>query len=369
MKARIVFSACMVGLLAAQQAMAQQGYDIRSVGYAGEEKTAAPAAPAGECSTCTGGEVCTDGTCDTGIACVDPCYQPRWTFFGDVLYLRARDVEVPYAVQNDGTETVNQVGRVALVDPDYDLGFRIGGSFMLDCDAALAMQYTWWRADTEDSFTVDQPGAIGRWLVSHPGTLNVDSGDLDATAEYDIEFQLVDVDYRSNFYCNGRTSLTWLAGVSYGHLEETFASQLFGNQNGSFVDTNIKFDGGGIRLGLEAERYARDCGLLVYGRGSARFLAGEFDADYIQGEIPGDPVQINTGWKAGRVVSILDLELGAGWQNCNGTFRVTGGYMVSGWFNTVTTADWISAVHNNNYNDLGDTITFDGFVARAELRY
>ncbi len=376
MKTSWFVSVCVIGLLSAQQVTAQQDYQadwLRSVGYAGEAAATAQVDPAGECSTCDTGDsdcqTCESG-CGLGTLCVDPCYQPRFTFFGDVLQLRARDVQVPFAVPIDGpigTPVVAQAGRVADVDADYEHGFRIGGTFQLDCDAAIGAMYTYYRTDNEAAVATDAPLVL-RSLVSAPVIANADSDGLEAFANYDIEYQIVDVDYRGLIACNGRSSLTWLAGVSYVHLEESFTSS-FGVNGVNAVASDIGFDGGGIRLGLEFERYARDCGLLVYGRSSARFVAGSFDADYIQSETPGDRVQVYTGIDDDRILSILDLELGLGWQSCDGCFRTSLGYMVSGWFNTLTTTDWIAGVHGNNYNDMSDTITFDGFVGRVELRY
>jgi hypothetical protein len=43
--------------------------------------------------------------------------------------------------------------------------------------------------------------------------------------------------------------------------------------------------------------------------------------------------------------------------------------MVSGWFNTVNTDRWIKAVQNDNFVDFNDKMTFDGLVARAEVRF
>ena len=71
---------------------------------------------------------------------------------------------------------------------------------------------------------------------------------------------------------------------------------------------------------------------------------------------------------------MLDLELGVGWSSPKGCIRVTGGYMVSAWYNVVTTADFIGAVQRNDFTELGNTelggkLTFDGLVVRAEFRY
>ena len=375
MKATIIGVALAIALAACvQQTFAQQDLYVPfdpvsyTTSYTDEAKGEEPLLP----ESCADGHCGDFQGCSGDLYCVDPCYQPRWTFFGDFLYLRARDVEVPYAVAIDGPADdwfapVNQEGRIAVVDSDYEPGFRVGGSLQLDCDAALAAQYTWWQSGTNSNVSVPQTRAL-RSLVGHPGPHNAAHDGLDATAVYDIEFQIADVDYRGAFFCNGRTSLTWLAGVSYVNLEEDFASE-FGVNGQSFVESNLEFNGAGIRIGLEAERYARNCGLMVYGRSSARFIAGEFNADYFEGQLPGDPDQIDTGWEAGRIVTILDLELGIGWTSCDGCWRFSGGYLVSGWLNTVSTGDWVAGVQENDYSDLDDTITFDGFTARAEIRY
>jgi hypothetical protein len=69
------------------------------------------------------------------------------------------------------------------------------------------------------------------------------------------------------------------------------------------------------------------------------------------------------------LVSILEGEVGAGWQSCCGRIRGSVGYQVAGWFNMVTTADFINAVQTSEFDGIGDKITFDGYTARLELRY
>ena len=78
---------------------------------------------------------------------------------------------------------------------------------------------------------------------------------------------------------------------------------------------------------------------------------------------------MDTSWQAGRVVPVLDLELGAGWTSPGGCLRLSAGYLVSAWFNTVTTEDFIRAVQANDFVDLGDNLTFDGLRANAEWRF
>ena len=70
-----------------------------------------------------------------------------------------------------------------------------------------------------------------------------------------------------------------------------------------------------------------------------------------------------------RVLTILESELGMGWETSCGRLRVTGGYAVSGWLNTMTTGSYIDGVCAGSYTDLSETLTFDGLVSRVELRY
>ena len=134
------------------------------------------------------------------------------------------------------------------------------------------------------------------------------------------------------------------------------------------VTTDLGFDGGGIRVGLEAEWYSPKRAWMAYGRGVASFVAGEFRGVYTQDHMFGQRV-VYTDWRAGRIVTMLDLELGVGWTSPKGCLHLAGGYMVSGWFNAVTTDDFINAVQTNEFAGLGDSLTFDGFVARAEIRF
>ncbi len=73
-------------------------------------------------------------------------------------------------------------------------------------------------------------------------------------------------------------------------------------------------------------------------------------------------------------MTTLDLELGGGWQSNCGHLRVTCGYMISSWFNAVTTDQWIRAVGRGNFvgqpdSMSYDTLMFDGLTVRAELRF
>ena len=324
----------------------------------------------GACSS-----ACEDDCCESCSCCVCRC-TPKLRFFGDFLYLRPRNAEVAYAVPFNGPATPSgdvpiQVGRIATVDPDYTPAFRVGFDRALSDCSSLGATYTQLDSSTSDSISVDAPIVI-RSMVIHPSTPNAAADWLSAQADYDIRYKLVDLDYRRVFACGDLYSVNYLIGARYGHLEQDFRST-FTETGTEAINTDITFDGGGIRVGLEGERHAQCSGFLVYGKSTASFVAGEFSARYFQGS-SFDPEIVDASWKAGRIVSMLELELGVGWASRSGCFRISGGYMVSAWYNAVTTSDFIGAVQQNDFtglgvSELGGKLTFDGLVARAELRY
>lgn len=213
---------------------------------------------------------------------------------------------------------------------------------------------------------VDAPSLI-RSLVSHPQAPAAPIDFTSAVATHDIDFDFLDVDYRRALSYDDAHNLTFLVGARMGQFSQDFRA-VFSNGGAETVQTEIDFYGAGLRLGLEGERFNRSRRWLIYGKTAANFLAGDFTADYTQHQTFSDAV-VDTTWRAGRVVPMLDLELGVGWQSRCGTWRLTGGYMISAWYNTVKTDEWIEAVQDSNYADLSGAMTFDGLVLRCEGRF
>jgi len=316
---------------------------------------------------------CTGSQCEGCSSCCATklCAWPKWQFFAEALYMRARDAEVVYGVPFNGPVTSPpdppiQVGRTGVVDFDYEPAFRVGYSGAVGDCATVGVTYSYFQAATADDIHTQAPYVI-RSMVAHPSTLAAASDGLDAVAQFSMDYDLIDADYRRVFSCSPLHTMNYLVGARYANLNQDFSSQYAVNGLET-VTTNINFEGGGIRLGLEGERYARCSGWMIYGNAAASFVAGEFRGQYAQGQA-FDASVVDTSWKAGRIVSMLDLEVGVGWTSCSGRLRMTAGYFVSGWFNTVKTDEFIQAVKTNNFIDLGDRLTFDGLSVRGELRF
>jgi len=308
--------------------------------------------------------------------CAAECSPPwahRSGVFGELLYLRARDAEVAYAVPVDGAIVAPpssiQVGRVAVTDPDYNAGFRVGGTCAVDDCSSFSLSWAHFESSTFDDATTSAPLVL-RSLVLHPGTANAGADFLDAEANLDIDFDLVDGDYRAVWTAGDLWAINYLAGLRYAYLNQDFSALMSNTGTEDTLQTRVTFEGVGLRFGLDGERHFECCGMFLYGKTVANMIVGDFRARYTQGS-DVDPIIVDTTWKAGRLVTVLDLELGAGWQSECGHWRLSTGYLISAWYNAIPTDQWIAAVQQNNFVNLGheDMMTFDGLTARVEYRW
>lgn len=355
--------------------MMPPGYMAASQGVVGQEgvnlAALQPADPANLTGACQIGcaEGCIPG-CDTCYS--DPCTCIKNELYADFLYLRPRSAEVAFAV--DTNAVVNpllgppiQVGPVTMVDPDFEPGFRLGFRRFIDPCASIGAEY-WHYESSTAAFASSNAPTVLQGLLLHPlSTISANTGWGQTAAVWDIDFDRVNADYRYIWSSSERHELALVGGAAYANLDQHLVAA-YAQLGQTRVTSDVDFDGGGIRLGLEGERHSACTGFFVYGKGYASFLAGDFQARYLQTS-SFDPVVVNTGWEAGRLVPILDLELGIGWQSYNGGLRLSAGYMVSGWYNVVTTDEWIKAVQSNNFVGLSDEMTFDGLAVRGEFRF
>lgn len=311
------------------------------------------------------------GQCGPACELMDcgPC-DIMWELYGDFLYLRPRDAEVAFAVPANSVvpppASPIQVGPVGVIDPHEEPGFRVGGRHYFDPRGSVGAEYWWYESGTNAFAAADVTNVLQGTLL-HPLTATAAQPWQEARARLDIDFQRINLDYRFIYSCSARHEVALVGGAAYGGLHQDFdvTYSILGSDT---VGTSIDFDGGGIRVGLEAERHGACTGFFVYGKGYATFLAGDFHARYLQTQA-FDPLVVDTSWEAGRVVPVLDLEVGVGWAGIGGSTRMSAGYMVSSWFNTVKTDDWVQAVQTNTFTGLSDTMTFDGLVVRGEIRF
>lgn len=298
----------------------------------------------------------------------------KYFAFGEALFIRPRNAEVSYAVPINGATIVGPtspqvpLGAVRVADPDYAPGWRVGFGTVMSPTTSFGITYTQFDRNTFDTVSLPGTGAVIRSLVTHPNPLTATGNGLDAAAIHQTQFQLLDMDFKGLLNYSPEGELAYLVGVRYANLEQHFAAGFAPATGFEEVLAESEFDGGGLKFGLEGARRGVTHQFFGYGKSAVSFVAGDFRSRY-QFNTPTLAADPDTSWKVGRVVSILDLEAGIGWQNFTGNLRFSTGYMFSAWYNTVKVNEYINAVQQNNYvdPDVSGMITFDGVTAKIEL--
>jgi hypothetical protein len=314
-------------------------------------------------------EHCCPSMCSCG-ACIH-----RTGGFAEYLNWQVRDIDMAFAVPQNGIGGAGTVpvGQVGVLDFDYESGYRVGFNVAVDCCTSITGTFTSLESTSESFLGIDAPNVI-QPLVLFPGTFNAGFTAQQASAAYAVDMRLGDLDFRSVWFSSKRHHVNWVAGGRYARLDQSFQATFpFAPPDGTTtVDSNIEFEGGGIRLGLEGERAVSSrMALRVYGKAMASVLAGDFRSRYRQtNQFNG--VEALTDWRDSRIVPILESEVGVSWNSCSDRVRLSAGYYFAAWSNVVTTPEYINAVQAGNYVDVGqdaeDNVAFEGLVARLEIR-
>jgi len=373
----LIVAAAAAILAGADIARAQQSYQMLGTGSSpcgpmGQPQYYTPACEeAYACDTGCGG--CDGGSCGCGCCCT-----PGWHISAEFLYLRPRDLGIEYAVPVQEAEFGSvQMGRTGVMDSTFKPGYRVSVGLMGEDCTSVTGTYTHFQSDSANSITMSETAETGNLLsmVMHPNTVQSLYGWTDARADMRVLFDLADLDYRQVFLSDDRYCVSFLLGGRYASLKQKFGSTFTIAEEEedpiiAGVNSDVFFEGGGIRLGLEGEGRTA-YGVFGYAKAYASLLGGQFRATYLQDSNEEDSIPVSTEWKQARFVPILDAELGVGWQSPGGRVRASAGYTVSGWLNMVKAGEFISSVQVNHYqglDKLGDTpLTFDGFVTHAEV--
>ncbi len=339
---------------------------------------AQPTAPVQMSATASCGDTATSAStcpsCPTCGCCCDNLFENRCGAFVDFLYLRAYDIDMAHGIQQNGVGGLGTApdGAVGTCVPQFAPGFRVGANFACDCDSGFSVDYM--QYSDSSSNIIFAPAGIGGTtasLVLFPNTVTAASTFDFLSANYDIRFDIADVDYAVNLARNGWANLNYHIGVRYAHLDQGFEqlAEFSGATGEEQTNTDILFDGVGLRTGFDGEWRIHKSRFALYGKGTINVLFGQFSSNYRQYDVTTDTVEALSHWTDSRVVPILEYEAGINWTSCNDHFRVGAGYMTQFWFNAVDTAEFIQAVQNQSFTHVGQTIAFTGLVAHAEFQF
>jgi hypothetical protein len=317
---------------------------------------------------------CGAGGCGAGGCCsACPFWTHRTNFFGEYLYLQAANVDMPHAIQvgDTGGPDLVPLGPVVTSAPQWTPAYRVGFAFALSDCASVGASYTNFHSHIVDTVEAE-PDTAFRSLVFQPGTVNAGTLAAALQATYVVDFQTVDIEYRGLLWGGNCSAGNFIVGGRYGKLVQNFEqlSAFVDEAGGTLTGTNITFEGGGLRMGLDAERKLGASRFSIYGKSFANLLFGQFRSSYVELDSTTEStLQAFSTWTDNRVVPVLEVQAGINWTSWNGRWRTSTGYYAAFWTNSVTTQDFIHAVQTSNFNNLGQTVAFEGLVSRLEFRF
>ena len=316
-----------------------------------------------------------DSDCDgCGEAKTYCCCKPWWAHrcgvFAEFLLLRPGSTDFIYAIeQNDTTSNAFPTGPVGRVNIDSSAGGRFGFSVCASQCSSLEVIYTGWQGDTSNSVTANGNNVLNSKII-HPSSVTTGTASLVSSADYEMDFQTLDLSYRRIWRASDCYAINWSGGFRYGNMSQDLtAEQDISVATGLVtVDTDIDFEGFGLALGVDAERRSCRTGMMCYSKALSSFLAGDWKGRYRQNEQIGLGVVAND-YEDYRVTPLLELELGIGWRSPCGRCRASIGYITTAWHNAVSAREYIDAVRESNYADVDETITFSGLTAGLEANF
>lgn len=303
--------------------------------------------------------------------CLAPWWSHRTGAFGEFLFLRPGSSDLIYATEqtDPDPDVASPTGPIGTTDLDAETGFRVGFTLAASECSSIVTSYARWDGSTNSRLEANGANVLSSNVI-HPSTLTSGAASLEATAIHDMNFQNVDLLYRHICRKSDTMALNWLAGVRYGNMEQQLSvDQTVSVATGlTNVTTDIDFDGFGISGGLDFETYSCTTGLSLYGRTLASLLAGEWNATYRQTNQLGGGVVAND-YEDFHATPVLDAELGVRWMAKKRHFMISSGFLMSGWYESLTTRSYIDSVRAGQLTDAGETMTFSGLTARAEWRF
>lgn len=303
--------------------------------------------------------------------CLPPWWSHRCGLFGEYIWLRPGSTDLIYATeQTDPDPTIaSPTGPLGSVNVDAESGFRVGFTMAPTQCSSVVSTFTRWDGSSSSGLQATGGNVLASNLI-HPSTANSGAASLEAFAEQKMSFQTIDIQYRHLWKHNDTAALNWLAGVRYGNFKQQLsADQTISVATGlTNVSSDIDFDGFGISGGLDFETYSCTTGLSLYAKGLASLMAGKWHASYAQTNQFGGGVIANS-YEDYHATPTLDAELGIRWMAKKRHLMVSTGFLMSGWYESVTTRSYIDSVRAGHLTNVGETMTFSGLTSRLEWRF
>lgn len=277
------------------------------------------------------------------------------SFTGEYLYWKSDATQSTYAyLGGDPLAGGANLGKAQNINTDWSSGFRLGLDYKLPYDGwNIGADYTYYRADGEDSVSVDPASMpdVMLYPANFFGMGGPDYGHAVATA--DLSFDRVNVEIGRNTKLSESLSVRFFGGASVlwfdSETKESYyvvGAPLVGLGSHHRAEAEATYFG--IRAGLDAEMKLKH-GFSFLGKAAGSILTGELETSQLygvdgdaNGVLARDEIQGNTKNSSSRLVPGMELEAGVAWEKKlldNLNMKVFLGYQFSDYIGAVERLD------------------------------
>lgn len=325
--------------------------------------------------------------CDFSLCC-DPC--DGWRLSFDWLYWKARQCDIDYGVPfSDSFSAATSVieGSEFAPSTKYDSGFRVGVNKSCG-DLEFGVQYSFYRTNASDRRENENGDFFANTRLGYAFKLLGDRAILLATAKYELDYDVVDVNLGYNMSESNCFHSLGLLGFRYAKIDR----ELKASYSSSIDLTSSALTQDNIALTNDMNAYG-----IFFGNGSrlkvsnCLNLTGGFDFGLLAADVkrtfkyngiaagsPVDAPSINYKDDCWKVVSNFNLAVGVEFEfnNCFCADWTLGvGYEFHQWhclpeFINLIVNQAATATTHDQFFDHGDgCLSFDGLYVRLSVLF
>jgi hypothetical protein len=286
------------------------------------------------------------------------------TFFlgGDYLFVKPRRRLQDFVIVDPFSDG-RVAGTIESVDWGWRSAFRIGGGVQLAYGLEVAFYYTYLHAASQSGIVAPDGGTLFATLT-HPGTVDQVNSAFAATS---FNYNLYDLEVGKTFKLSDCFGMRLFGGSRSARIDQNFNVLYDGNTaNKDFVASQVRFNGGGARLGLEGIWHPGD-GWGLYGRAAASLVLGDFKTHLSEVNNAGTTLLVDVTERFDKVLPVLELGFGVTYQYRG--WRITAGYEYTNWFGLADLPDFVDDFHQGKFTHRVSDVSIDGLVVRIEYRY
>jgi hypothetical protein len=239
-----------------------------------------------------------------------------------------------------------------------ELGYQFGHSGW-----DVLFGYTYFRT-AADGFESAPQGGVLLPTNTRPGLITQVSS---AAAQGNLNYNLYDMFVGKRFVVDDNFAVRTFGGLRFANIQQDFQVAFDGlDARGAGVRLRSDFQGFGPIAGAEAV-LAGPYGLHLYARASGGMLTGLSKNPYFEANDLGKTVYADTGYDIRKVVPVLGVGVGGGWQYRS--VYVRAGYEIVNYFDLIDQPRFTDDVTPGKFVPRAANLSLEGFFVQVGMSF